>query len=737
MTRFERRRVLTAPVCLAFVVLGRSAGAEESEWPREIQAPEAKIVVYQPQLESFKGNTLTARAAVSVTPSGAAEPVFGAVWLKCRVETDRDSRTVTLVSLEIPEAKFPNAEKEKLDKLVAILKSELPKHAHPMSLDRLLTALAAAEKEKAADEGLKTAPPKIVFVKHPAMLVSIDGEPRLGAVEKSKVLRVINTPFLILQAPESKSYYLWSPDRWFTAGEIKGPWHVTAEPPAAISSLVVEDPNLATRPAEVTKEPKGGAVPEVIVATESTELISTDGAPKFSPIAGTGLLYMSNTDSDVFMEIGSQEYIVLLSGRWYRSKSMEGPWSHVPADKLSEDFAKVPEGSTKGHVLAQVAGTDQAEEAVREAYIPQTAKIDRKKATVTVVYDGKPKFKRIKGTDMEYAVNTEYDVIRVGGSYYCCHEAVWFMAGGPDGPWVVCASVPQVIYTISPECPVYPVKYVYVYESTPEFVYVGYTPGYVGCYPFGGVVVYGTGYRYAAWYGTYYYPRPVTWGFGVHYNRVTCSWGCRAGYAGPHGWVAFGYHNGVFYKGGWVAGGAWGHGWWGHADFHHYVYGAHGRVGERTSFAYRQNIYHRSGNVSRNIDHPARHERPVAPGGSRLANDVFADRNGNVYRRTQEGWEQRKSSGWTKSNLGSERWEREHERPAERSEFKRSEPFGDRSFDRSGYSSRWSELDRHDWARERGAYRTNAFHEYRGGGEFRGPTPSFRGGRGGFRGGRR
>ncbi len=50
------------------------------------------------------------------------------------------------------------------------------------------------------------------------------------------------------------------------------------------------------------------------------------------------------------------------------------------------------------------------------------------------------------------------------------------------------------IQKIPPSEPVYNTKYVYVYESTPEVVYVGYTPGYMWSYPWYGVPIYGTGY---------------------------------------------------------------------------------------------------------------------------------------------------------------------------------------------------------------------------------------------------
>ena len=93
------------------------AKAAEPKWPRDIQAREGKIVIYQPQLESFKGDKLTARAAVSVTPKGKATPVFGAVWFSARVSTDRNTRMVRCLGVEVANAKFPHADPAKLKKL--------------------------------------------------------------------------------------------------------------------------------------------------------------------------------------------------------------------------------------------------------------------------------------------------------------------------------------------------------------------------------------------------------------------------------------------------------------------------------------------------------------------------------------------------------------------------------------------------------------------------------------------
>ena len=76
--------------------------------------------------------------------------------------------------------------------------------------------------------------------------------------------------------------------------------------------------------------------------------------------------------------------------------------------------------------------------------------------------------------------------------------------------------MPEAIYTIPPSSPLYYVTYVRIYEATPNYVYVGYTPGYMGTVvsPYG-TVVYGTGYVYSPWIGSVWYPAPYTYGLAA------------------------------------------------------------------------------------------------------------------------------------------------------------------------------------------------------------------------------
>jgi hypothetical protein len=222
----------------------------------------------------------------------------------------------------------------------------------------------------------------------------------------------------------------------------------------------------------------------------------------------------------------------------------------------------------------------QSRQAVISSQVPQTAGVNRSQTKLNVSYDGEPQFKPVEGTTLEYAVNTSTDVVRAGGSYYACRNAVWFVAAAPAGPWVVADNIPAEIYRIPASSPLYHVRYVRVYSATPDWVYFGYTPGYLGAYVRNGVVVYGTGWAYPGWYGRYYYGWPWTWGLGFHYGFWGAGWGWRPWGGGWYGHPWWGVR-------------AWYGGWWGR-----------GWAGNRVWINRNVNVYNRWGAtnvVARNV----------------------------------------------------------------------------------------------------------------------------------------
>ncbi len=670
----------------------------EGPWPREINTPKGTIVIYQPQPEKFEGNILKARAAVAVKLKGSTQPVFGAVWFKARLDTDRAERTATIADVSVTQVRFPDQDDDKAQKLRVLLKKEVPKWQLPISMDRLLTTLDLAEKRSEATQKIKTDPPKILFVSEPAVLVSLEGEPRLKKEENSELIRVINTPFTILFESSERTYYLYADtDTWYSASDIQGDWTIAKKVPSEVAARAPKAESDSGKQDQKKDEDKEGPPPKVIVATKPTELISSTGEPEYTPISGTDLMYMSNTDSDVLLYIKSQEYYVLLAGRWYASAKLEGPWHYVAGEKLPTDFALIPKDSEMGTVLYAVPGTEIAKEAVLDTQIPQTAAVDRKKAKLTVAYDGDPKFEKIKGTNMTYAVNTATPVIQVNKKYYACDEAVWFVADKATGAWQVATFVPDEIYTLPPESSLYHVTFVRIYYVTDDLVYVGYTPGYTHTYVYNTTVVYGTGYWYTGWYGRYYYPRPATWGFHARYNPWT-------------GWhFGFSYCNGPFRftigGGGWYRGG-----WWGPGRYRGYRRGyRHGyrrgrnagyRAGYRTGRrnAAQQNMYRTQRNQARTTKPPsAAGSRAKVGAASNRPNNVYADRNGDVHRKNDQGWQKRTNEGWQS---------RQGRRP-EKSQSKQSVKGTSRSLNTQ-------HLDRSYKARQQGDQRARSYNQARG-----------------------
>jgi hypothetical protein len=676
-------------------------GQDAKYWPKEIPAEKgATITFYQPTLEELNGNVLTGRAAVSHRKSDKDEPVFGVIWFKAVLETDKDSRMGSLQNFDITKSKFSTeATQQQLDSLAAKIEREVMKWDLDISIDQILTNLES--NKTLNDPYLKNDPPEIIYRNKPSTLVIIDGDPIVKMDEKMKMERVVNSSFLIVK--EEGKFYTYASGLWFESNEVLSGHKHTGKLPSKIEPLYQEILKSEKENNNGKEIERPTTPPEVIVRTKPAELLQTDGEPKYEAIAGTGLLYATNTLDEIFKDVESQRTFVLLSGRWFSATSIKGPWTYVPADKLPADFAKIPRGSEKDGVLANVAGTPEAEEAKVDAQIPQTAKVDRKTAKIDVQFDGSPKFTAIENTSLKVAENSNVTVLQAAnGKYYACENGVWFVSSSPTGPYTVSDERPADVEKIPPDNSAYNTKYVYIYETSPQYVYVGYTPGYMCTYVYGPTVVYGTGYYYAPWYGYYYYPRPVTYGFGFHYNPWT-GWSMSFGMSYNTGWYAYGgVHVSIHFGGYW---GGYGHyhyppchGW----GYHGGYYGHHRTINNPTINVNRpvtintgdinvgggrgSNIYKDKPGVStrdiqRNPDRgstpgkggarpsqqPAGRpsggnastrpsagtqpaggtSRPAAPVSGNKQNDVFAGKDGQVYQRDNQGnVQQRNNNQW-------------------------------------------------------------------------------------------
>jgi len=536
------------------------AQQDAGAWPKTVKAKGITFEVYQPQPISWDGYKLVAAAAVKAQEGGDAPTTFGSIEIEAKTIVNKDARTVALEQVAVTKAKFPSLKEGEGQYLKLLHQAVLdaPSSVRTLSLDRLESTIEVAAAQTRTQQTLKNDPPRIVFASTPTILIYIDGAPVWRAVSGTSLERVLNTRPLLLRDSHG-TLFLKIFDGWLEAPQLDGSWNVTLHPApelekalkAALESKAV-DPLTGTTPNDTKTKPPTLKVnpPRILVATAPTELIVTDGAPKYVPMPPTELLYVENTTGNVFKHTGDQQTYVLFSGRWFKGPSESGPWSFVPSDRLPKDFAAIPDESPKENVKASVAGTPQSQEALISNSIPQTAKVDRK-AKFQPKIDGEPKLVPIEGTTLFRVVNCATPILKVSDTqFYAVENGVWFSAKAIAGPWVVADTIPAVIYSIPPSSPVYYVTYVKVYEATPTTVVVGYTPGYYGAYVSGTTVVYGTGYYYPPYVGTtVWYGPPVTYGCGV-----------SVAYTPWTGWAfAFGF--------GWAWGSAMAYGGWGYGPY--------------------------------------------------------------------------------------------------------------------------------------------------------------------------
>ena len=564
--------------------------ALESKWPRTFTSGANTFTIYQPQVDKWMDNLIDFYCAVEMKAGKETVPKYGVVWIQARTEVDKVNRLVTLDQAKISRVKFPVVP-DKEPELTALLEKRLPGATKVISLDRLEAALEI-ENEAIKGVEVKNDPPKIIVATKPSLLVLIDGLQQMGAVPGLKLQSVINTRSTILYDNDKKLYYLRVKDWWLQAKGLEGPWEYAKNLSGEMKKAeeVIIQQNQSAEGQQTPEQPslKGtgkkaefAEVPAVHVVFGPTEMIETNGPPKYDRIAGIQLEFVSNTNGNIF-RLGDEHYI-LISGRWFKSGTPEGPWAFVAAADMPADFAKIPADSPKAAVLASVPGTPEAKEALIANSIPQTATITRSEAKLTVQYDGDATFVPIEGTSMSYAKNTSAAVIKISeNEYYCAEAGVWFKGTSPQGPWEVTDTVPSQIYEIPPSSPLYNVTYVKVYDSTPDVVHVGYTPGYYGTVVSSSTktVVYGTGWYYPpyispiAWYGW-----PYTYGVGAGLtSSEETGWSVGFGYGYAYypwyypWWGPMGYYGCCWYP--YYGWGAWGgaavanvYGVWGNTAF--------------------------------------------------------------------------------------------------------------------------------------------------------------------------
>ncbi|ULU27122.1 hypothetical protein [Dyella terrae] len=463
------------------------ATGDSRAWPHSFDIDGTHLVLHHPQLESWNGNQLKGRLAVSVKTGtqvgadGKSHDVldYGVAWFTARTVVDKTLRQVTLSNVTIDKVSFPTATDQQA-RYQSLLQNISRRGNQVADLDTMEASLAISRAQgEVKNVAVSNDPPQIIFSFKPALLVLIDGTPVTRPTGKGGVTRIVNTRSLLLQ--DNGHYYFLFASHWMRSAALDGPWTPMKAPPSSVLQAAeaaekAKQVDTLDNPSDALKQAlASGQLPDIVVRTQPSELIMVDGDPQFETIPGTQLAYVTNTSEDVFVDqTQDSTWYVLISGRWFTANSTNGPWRYVAGKELPADFAKIPTDSPKSAVLASVPGTPEARESLIANSIPQTATVNTRSTQLHLSYDGPPQFKPIDGTSLSYAWNTPVPVIRVSpDAYYAVQNGVWFTAATANGPWSVALDVPSVIYSIPPNSPLHYVTYVYVYGHADDQVYVG------------------------------------------------------------------------------------------------------------------------------------------------------------------------------------------------------------------------------------------------------------------------
>jgi hypothetical protein len=717
-------------------------------WPRMYDLPSGgTVLVYQPQIASWEKQAhLVAFSAVSFRNKAGDKPALGTIRLEADTKVSVTDRLVSFQRMKIVEANVQSIPKEDVREIAAKIDTAIPDDERVIALDRVLANLDKSQIVPKNVEGIKADPPTIFFSKTPAVIINLDGEPIWSPIKESDLKYAVNTNWDLFQYAPTNTYYLRNNDAWLKASDVKGPWSAAGTLPDSFKRLPPDD-NWKEVKANLPGKPVK-AVPKVFVSLQPAELILLSGEPNYLVVQGTNLLWVSNTESDVFRLGKTGAVYYLVAGRWFSAPDFAGPWTFV-TPSLPADFKKIPLEHERSRVLASVPGTDQAAEAVLLAQIPQTARVSKKEAKAPeVAFQGDPQFTPIEKTTVQRAANTDKDVFKVGDSYYMCYQGVWFVGKSATGPWEVASSVPQEIYQIPVSSPSHHVTYVTVEDDDDdEWVTFAAAAGYTGMMVAWGCTVWGSGWYYPPYWGyggyyPYYYPHFPTYGYSAWYNPWTGAYGRSAAVYGPYGGAGVGARYNP--RTGTYARGAAAYG----------PYGARGvaqaynpRTGTYAATRQGSNVYgswgstavqrgddwaktnrytnRQSGTTTRTIrtDEGSAVTRRGAGGGTvgvGEGGNVYAGNDGNVYRRQDGSWQKYDNGGWS----NTDRQPGETPRPTDRATT-RQQPTVDRSTT--------DQLNRDAAARREGTQRTGDYGNYRGGSGTRGGG-SYRGG-GGTRGG--
>jgi len=212
------------------------AARDPVSFPRTITGDQGTVVVHTPQIDSWPNfESVEARVAIEVTPAGEDEPVYGVAVLTADTDPNLELRVVAIENQNIRVTSFPVSDEARRKRLDEVVRAVVEPKTQYLPLDVILSYIAP-DATAPDTPGLSFEPPPIFYSSTPALLVITDGGPLMAQIPDTDLEYAVNTNWDLFRYKE-KEWYLRHDDRWLKNNNLSGEWKFDNSLPSHFKKL--------------------------------------------------------------------------------------------------------------------------------------------------------------------------------------------------------------------------------------------------------------------------------------------------------------------------------------------------------------------------------------------------------------------------------------------------------------------------------------------------------------------
>jgi hypothetical protein len=326
-----------------------AAQADPVSFPREMSDEAGTVVIHTPQIDSWPNfEAIEGRAVIEVTPAGEEEPVYGVAEFVADTDPNLELRVVAIENVAITATSFPEPDDSRRARLDEVFRAVAEPKTQFVPLDVILSYIAP-DAMVPDTPGLSFEPPPIFYSSTPALLVIADGEPLLAQIPDTDLQYAVNTNWDLFRYKD-KEWYLRHNDRWLKNRELSGEWKWDNSLPSQFKKLPDDGNWVEVKaaiPPEKRKEDEPiifvSDRPAELIVTDGQPQHRTVGAAGLEYVDDTESDVFRYESRYYYLVSGRWFSASVLRGPWEHVKQLPEVFATIPGDhEKAHVLAAVP-----------------------------------------------------------------------------------------------------------------------------------------------------------------------------------------------------------------------------------------------------------------------------------------------------------------------------------------------------------------------------------------------------------